>query len=252
MSLKLAIIILSKNEEKNIGSAIDSASFADEILVVDSGSTDATQTIAESKGAKFVFHPMGENGFAGQRNFALTQTEAEWVFYLDADERLTEETEAEIREIVENGEKCAYAIKRMNVVFGKLLHYGAHAPDRCLRLFPREAVYWNGRVHEHSKTDLPQKGLNGVMHHYTYENLEAYFRKFNSYTTLAAEKMREENRSPAAWKLWLDPIFTFFKMYVIKQGWRDGWLGLVMSVLAAVYVWVKYLKFNLLVRGVGA
>ena len=91
MSSRLAVIILTRNEERNIGAAIDSASFADEILVVDSGSTDATQAIAESRGAKFIPHPMGEDGFAGQRNFALTQTEAEWVFYLDADERVRPE-----------------------------------------------------------------------------------------------------------------------------------------------------------------
>ena len=113
---KLAVIILTKNEEKNIEDCIRSASFADEIVVIDSGSTDRTQELAEAAGARFIVHPMAEAGFAGQRNFALKQTDAEWIFYLDADERITAEAAGEIQGIVQQNECAAYRIRRMTML----------------------------------------------------------------------------------------------------------------------------------------
>ena len=109
--LRLAVLILTRNEEAHIEACIKSASFADEIVVIDSGSIDKTQAIAESMGAKFITHPMGEDGFAGQRNFALTQTTADWVFYLDADERIQEEAAREIRRIVSDDNPAVYQVE---------------------------------------------------------------------------------------------------------------------------------------------
>ena len=119
--LRLAVLILTRNEEAHIEACIKSASFADEIVVIDSGSIDKTQAIAESMGAKFITHPMGEDGFAGQRNFALTQTTADWVFYLDADERIQEEAAREIRRIVSDDNPAVYQVERKNIVFGKMM-----------------------------------------------------------------------------------------------------------------------------------
>ena len=132
---RLAILILTYNEEKNIGPCMDSAAFADEIVVVDSGSTDQTAVIATEKGGKVVVHPMTD-GFAGQRNFALTQTQAEWVFFLDADERLAPDVAEEVRRIMERGDAFAYEILRKNIVFGQPVFHGGHAPDWSLRFFP--------------------------------------------------------------------------------------------------------------------
>ena len=120
----LAVIILTKNEEANIEDCIKSAMFADEIIVIDSGSTDKTQAKAEALGVKFVLHPMTEDGFAGQRNFALTQTNAKWVFYLDADERITSEAASEIKQVILQNDKFAYQIKRVNrSMFYNRLYY---------------------------------------------------------------------------------------------------------------------------------
>lgn len=137
---RLAILILTRNEEVHIEACMESASFADEIVVVDSGSTDRTQAIAESMGARFVTHPMGDDGFAGQRNFALTQTTADWVFYLDADERIEAAAAEEIRRIVSEDLPAAYRVERKNIVFGQLMRHGGHRPDFVYRLYPHTAI----------------------------------------------------------------------------------------------------------------
>ena len=142
---RLAILILTRNEEVHIEACMESASFADEIVVVDSGSTDRTQAIAESMGARFVTHPMGDDGFAGQRNFALTQTTADWVFYLDADERIEADAAEEIRRIVSEDLPAAYRVERKNIVFGQLMRHGGHRPDFVDRLYPRTAIRWRGK-----------------------------------------------------------------------------------------------------------
>ena len=164
---RLAVLILTRNEEAHIEACMESASFADEVVVVDSGSTDRTQAIAESKGARFVTHPMGDDGFAGQRNFALTQTTADWVFYLDADERIEAAAAQEIRRIVSDDIPAAYRVERKNIVFGQLMRHGGHRPDFVYRLYPRTAIRWQGKVHEGIETDLPRKTLHDVLRHYT-------------------------------------------------------------------------------------
>ena len=242
MPSRLAVIILTRNEEKNIGAAIDSASFADEILVVDSGSTDATQAIAESRGAKFIPHPMGEDGFAGQRNFALTQTEAKWVFYLDADERVRPETADEIKTVVASGEQAAYRIKRVNIVFGQAMKYGEHGPDWCERLFPRSEVQWTGVVHESPMTRLPVRSLWHCMDHHTYTDWNRYFEKFNQYTSLMAKRMLENGKRASFADILLHPFFAFVRFYILKLGFLDGKQGLIFALNHYFYTMIKYVK----------
>lgn len=119
MGTRIAVLILTKNEEKNIVDCISSVSFADEILVIDSGSTDQTQLYARKAGAEVFIHPMDEHGFAGQRNFALTKTKSDWVFYLDADERVSEALAYEIKAVICREADAVYEIKRVSVVWDK-------------------------------------------------------------------------------------------------------------------------------------
>ncbi len=241
---KLSVLILTYNEEKNIADCIESALFADEILLIDSGSTDATQVIAEGLGARVVAHPMQTGGFAAQRNFALEQTDADWVFYLDADERLTPQAGEEIRAIVEKGEAAAWEIKRLNIVLGQMMHYGAHRPDWSLRLYPRSAVRWSGAVHEAAEICVPKHRMQQIMHHYTYKDWDSYFQKFNRYTTMAAETLNHNGKKAGMAKVLLHPPFAFIKAYILRQGFRDGFLGFIMSVMAGFAVLVKYLKLR--------
>ena len=241
MVKKLAVLILTYNEEKNIEECVASVSFADEIIVIDSGSTDQTCQLAEKLGVKFVYHPMDE-GFAGQRNFALQQTGADWVLYLDADERITPELAGEIQEIVQKDEQYAYEILRNNVVFGQHVGYGGHSPDYSLRLYPRLAISWEGVVHEQAKVTLPiRKSKNGMLH-YTYTSWDRYFFKFNQYTTMMAEKMLENGKKTKITDITLRPCFAFFRFYILKSGWRDGRIGFIMAAYHAFYTMTKYVK----------
>ena len=239
---RLAVVILTKNEEKHIAACMASAAFADEILVIDSGSTDGTQAIAEAHGARFIPHPMTDEGFAGQRNFALTQTQADWVLYLDADERITPELAAAVQRAITGESTMAYSLHRVNVVFGQTMHHGAHRPDRCLRLFPRTQVTWYGRVHEGAQTPLPTQLLMGNLLHHTYDTWQQYFIKFNHYTTLAAESYYASGRRISRGIVVAHSLFAFLRNYILHLGFLDGFLGLVMSLAASFYTMTKYLK----------
>ena len=239
----LAVVILTKDEEKNIEACIKSASFADDILVVDSGSKDKTEMLAKAAGARFIVHPMDEDGFAGQRNFALQQIEADWVFYLDADERITPEAAASIKEAVASGTHCVYNIKRYQIVFGQKMKYGGHGPDMSLRLYPREAVHWHGVVHEQAEFgDLKIRLLDGILEHYTYTEWNAYYTKFNLYTTMMAEKMYNNGKRASFMDVILHPVFAFIRFYFLQQGFREGKLGFIFAVNHMFYTMVKYLK----------
>lgn len=245
---KLAVIILTKNEENNIEDAIVSASFADEIIVVDSGSTDKTQELVERQGAVFITHPMSDAGFAGQRNFALTQTEADWVFFLDADERVMPEFISKLKVIINSGKKKAYCLERKNVVFGQQMNYGVHRPDYSCRLYPRTAISWQGRIHEVVKTDLPYENIDNCLLHYTYTSWAKYFDKFNQYTSMAAREMANAGKQISSTAILGHTFGAFFKAYILKQGFRDGFLGFVMSFMAMTYTLTKYMKLKNIYR----
>ncbi len=245
---RLAVIILTKNEEANIEAAMETAAFADEILVIDSGSTDRTQELAKKHGAKVVIHHMDEEGFAGQRNFALTQTAAEWVFFLDADERIIPEAANRMMEIISVGHPAAYRVERRNIVMGKMMQYGGHRPDYVARFYPRTRVRWQGKVHEGIETDLPIKTLKNCLHHYTYVTWQQYFTKTNYYTSLSAQGMFERQKKVSVGSALSHAFFAFVKSYILKQGFRDGYLGLIMSILAGNASLMKYLKLQNLYR----
>lgn len=241
MANQLAVLILTYNEEKNIADCMASVHFADEIIVVDSGSTDETVNIAGKLGAKVAFHPMDE-GFAGQRNFALTQTSADWVLFLDADERILPELAIEIKNVIDKGPACAYQILRQNVIFGQRVQYGGHSPDYSLRLYPRTAIRWEGIVHEQAHVTVPIHKLHFFMLHHTYTDWDRYFIKFNQYTTLMAKQMQEKGKKARFTDMVLRPGFAFFRFYILKCGWRDGKIGFIMAGMHGFYTMAKYVK----------
>lgn len=239
--MKLAVIILTHNEERHIEACIRSASFADEILVIDDDSTDHTTELARAAGARVISHPLAGD-FAGQRNFALTQTDADWVLYVDADERVNEGTEAEMRRVMAENARAVYEIKRINVAFGQRMYYGGHRPDYSQRFYPRLAVRWVGRIHEHVESELPVRQMGGSLLHYTYTDWTRYFQKFNNYTTLMAEKQYAEGKRTSFLKILLDPPFAFFRFYILQRGFLDGRLGFILGMFHGFYTMVKYVK----------
>ena len=238
----LAVAILTNNEEKNIVACVESASFADEIIVVDSGSDDSTVALARKLGAKVFEHKMTADGFAGQRNFALTKATAHWILYLDADERILPETAQEIAAAIKNDPPFAYRVKRINIVFGQRMYHGGHKPDYVLRLFPRDNVKWNGVVHESATTSLPIKSLHHPLTHFTYTNWERYFEKFNSYTSLMAERMAQEGKHVTFAHIIFRPLYAFFRFYILQLGFLDGKQGFIFAANHFFYTMIKYVK----------
>ena len=181
----LAILILTCNEEDNIVSVVKNAKkCTDEVVVIDSGSTDRTVELAKEYGAKVAFRAW-TNDFSAQRNFALEQTDADWVLYLDADERLNDEVIAEVKKIISGkGRDQQYSFERKSVAFGTKFSHGVLKPDHVLRMFPRDQVKWVNKVHEHPECGLSIKALPGHIEHYTYKNWHHWESKFCQYTTI--------------------------------------------------------------------
>ena len=269
---RLCIIILTKNEEKDIEAAVQNArQCADEVLVVDSGSTDRTVELAKKNGARVVFRAW-DNDFAAQRNFALTQTEADWVLYLDADERMNDELLAAVKKIVANNRSAAgaenrnataagqassdapatilanktgrkqYSLQRKSVAFGKKFSYGPLHPDWVTRLFPRESMTWTGKVHEHPECSLPLEKLPGHIEHYTYRNWQEWEEKMARYSTLWAEEAYHKGRRASLPEALLHGIGSLFSTLLLRLGFLDGWMGICLCCMYFSYTMLKYLK----------
>ena len=245
--MRLAVIILTHNEERHIEDCIKSAAFADEILVIDDMSADRTVELACAAGARVVEHALADD-FAAQRNFALTQTEADWVFYVDADERVNAGAEEELRRVMAEDARAVYEVRRINVAFGQRMYYGGHKPDYPRRFFPRDAVRWEGLVHERTESALPVRRLKGSLLHYTYTDWGRYFQKFNRYTTLMAQRQYADGKRASFFKILFDPPFAFFRFYILQRGFLDGQLGFILAMFHGFYTMVKYVKLHYLGR----
>ena len=243
----LTVVILTKNEEKNIVDVIENAKkVSDKVLIVDSGSTDKTVELAEANGAKVVYRAW-DNDFAAQRNFALEHVQTEWVLYLDADERINDELAESIKKVAKDSKKKMYRFIRRNSAFGKDFKYGVLGPDSVVRMFPKDKVHWDDKVHERPVGDLPVITLQGFLKHYTYKDFDQYISKMNSYSTIGAQNYKDKNKKVGVIKDFvLRPFFAFFKMYVLKKGFLEGWLGFVLCLNYANYTLNKYIKLKLI------
>ena len=243
MPLPLSVIVITKNEEHNIDACLDSVSFSDDIVVVDAASTDRTVEIARERGATvFVEEWLG---FSEAKSFALRHVRHDWVFWLDADERLTEEARDEIQLIASSGDTrfAAYRIARKSFFLGKWIRHSGWYPGYVTRLFRKSlSRFSDSDVHEF----LEVEGLTGTLRHdilhYTDADLNHYFSKYNRYTTLAAEEMQRKGRRANPADLLLRPLIVFLKMYFIRLGFLDGMEGFILARLSASYVFTKYAK----------
>jgi glycosyltransferase involved in cell wall biosynthesis len=239
---KLAVIILTKNEAENIADVVPNAKqVAEEVLIVDSGSTDETVKLAEAAGAK-VCRRDWDNDFAAQRNFALTQTEAEWVLYLDADERMDADFVNAVQEALQNGTGIQGGMTRVVKAFGHEFAHGILAPDTAWRLFPRKQVLWENKVHERADCLLPRKVLQGKVMHYTYKDWHQWVAKINNYTTIwARDNYAKGNRTTAGAAFW-HAGYGFIRAFILQRGFLDGWMGMYASCQHFLYTMLKYVK----------
>ena len=242
---KLSILILAKNEEKFIGACLDSVkNIADEIIVIDDFSTDNTAEICKRHGAK-VFQRALAGDWGSQQTFAVNQATCDWIFIIDADERLTPELEAEIKKILREDDKnFAYRVARLSYFWGQPLKHGGWFPDYVTRLLPTKGTYVEGLVHQKICHPFKEVDLDKSKYlvHYPYRDWEHYFGKFNVYTTLAAKKMHEQGKTAGILDIILHPIWASFRMYVLRGGFLDGKIGFILAGFHYFYTMAKYVK----------
>lgn len=240
--MKISATIITYNEERNIPRVIESLRCADEVVVVDSGSTDRTVEIASKLGARVV--EMSWRGYSGQKNFASESATYDWILSLDADEALSEALEGEIWQIKKNGPGYdAYTVPRLAQYLGRwILHSGWH-PDRKVRLFDRRKAKWVGDyVHESVVAEGRIGHLRENLLHFTCSSLSEHLKTMDRYTTLAAEQIVAKQRKVGFDELLLNPPWTFFNTYVLKRGFLDGPEGIAIAYMAAFYNFLKYMK----------
>lgn len=240
--MKISAAIIAENEERNIVRAIESLRCCEEIVVVDSGSTDRTIELANNLGAKVI--EVGWRGYAGQKNFAAGSCAHDWVLSIDADEALSETLEAEIWQLKKNGPKFdAYTMPRMAQYLGRWILHSGWYPDRKVRLFDRKKATWEGDyVHESVKVTGTIGHLEGNLLHFTCDSLSEHLRTMDRYTTLAAEQLVDGGKLPSWPHMVFDPLWTFLQTYFLKRGFLDGYEGLAIAYMAAHYNFLKYAK----------
>jgi len=239
---KLSVTIITRDEAANLAAALESVSWADEIVVVDSESTDATVDIARRYTSKVLVRPWP--GYVEQKNRAAAEATHDWILSIDADERVTPELAAEIQAIL-RGEPAAagYRVPRVTFHLGRWIRSTDWYPDYQLRLYDRRRGRWTGKlVHESVKVDGTPVDLSGELQHYAYRNLSHHLQTMDRYTTLAARQMRDDGRTAGWFDLALHPPAAFVRNYVLRGGFRDGLAGLVISTLNATYVALKFAK----------
>jgi glycosyltransferase involved in cell wall biosynthesis len=240
--MKISATIITFNEQSNLPRAIESLRCCDEIVVVDSGSTDRTTEIAANLGARVIESPW--LGYARQKNFASEQAQNDWILSIDADEALSEALEAEIWQIKKAGPRFdAYTMPRLAQYLGRWILHSGWYPDRKVRLFDRRKARWRGEyVHESVYVDGSLGHLEANLLHFTCSSLSEHLKSMDRYTTLAAEQLIAEHRVVGWARMVLDPPWTFFKSYVLARGFLDGAEGLAISHMAALYNFLKYAK----------
>jgi len=243
--------LITYNEEVNIEEALQSLAWADEIVVVDSGSTDATLDICRRYNAA-IFHRHW-TGFVDQKNYAVSQAAHDWIIALDADERIGSELAREINDLRRAGFQMAgYRIPRVAYFMGRWIRHGDWYPDYQLRLFDRRRSLWRGGlVHESVRVEGTPGFLRGEIQHYTYRSLSDYLRRLETYSTLAARDYQAGGRKASLARMLGNPCAAFLKGYLLKRGFLDGAPGLMVAILGAVSVFFKYAKLYELERNSG-
>ncbi|MBE9503976.1 MAG: glycosyltransferase family 2 protein [Proteobacteria bacterium] len=237
---KLSVTIITLNEERKIRDALESVKWADEIVIVDSGSTDKTLEICRKYTDK-VFH-QDWPGFVAQKNYATDKASHLWILSIDADERVTPELAEEIKAVLKAPKADAYAIPRRVFYLGRWINYSGWYPDFKTRLFNRNVCRWKGeQVHEELSVNGKVDYLKGDINHLTFDSIADHIKTMNSYTSLAAREQKGRAEASVI-HLLFRPFFAFIKSFFLKQGFRDGMPGFIIAVAAACHVFYKYAK----------
>lgn len=240
----LSVCLITKNEEGNLKRCLDSlAGLADEVIIVDSGSTDGTCNIARLFGAKIFTHSFDD--FARQKTRAIEKASFSWIMIIDADERVSPELSSEILKLFESPERLSgvngFYLNRLNFFLRKPIRHSGWSPDWLLRIFRKESGGFDGRmVHESVVVSGNTVKIDGYLLHDTHPTIEAFVKKNLIYARLWARE-KSASRKPSLFALLFHPPAMFFKMYIVKRGFLDGFSGFVLAVLYSYHVFIKYL-----------
>ena len=239
--IPLSVVIIAKNAASQIAACIDSVAFAQEVLVVDSGSEDETRAIAEVRGCRVIEKEW--LGFGLQKQFAVGEARYDWVLCLDIDERVSPRLEASIRAALQTQQHHAWRMPRRNRFLGRWLAHGEGYPDWSLRLFHRQFANWsNDPVHEAVITTVDVGTLQGDLLHDSAEDVGMYLAKQNRYSSLHAEALFQQGVRSGYVKLFLSPLARFIKFYVIRLGFLDGGPGFAHVAVGCFAAFAKYAK----------
>jgi glycosyltransferase involved in cell wall biosynthesis len=242
---KLTVTVITFNEEKNIDRCLHSVKeVADEIIVVDSLSTDKTKDISLSHGVTFIEQPF--LGYIQQKNVALSKASNRYVLSLDADELLSKELVESIKKEKEKGfPSVAYSMNRLNNYCGQWIHHGDYYPDRKIRLWQKDKGQWGGD-NPHDKVMMEAgtgvQHLQGDLLHYSFTSVEQHRKQMDRFSTIAANTMFQKGKKKKYVKLWLNPAWSFVRGYLIRGGWLDGSAGFRIARMNAWYIYSKYRK----------
>ncbi len=235
----VTVIILAKNEEGNIEECIKTVLWCAEVIVIDDFSTDRTRQIAKKLGAK-VFSRNLDDDFAAQRNFGLEKASEEWVFFVDADERVTEKLASEILNVTGGGYASGFYIRRRDVMWGRQLDHGEVGNVWLLRLAKKSAGLWTKRVHEIWGIGSQVLKLNNPIFHYPHQTLREFIEDINYYSTLHARQKYEDGKHSNLLKILLWPKLKFLNNWIFRLGFLDGTAGFVHAVLMSFHSFLAW------------
>jgi len=239
--VKISVAIITRNAAPALDRCLASVGFADEIVVLDQGSTDDTAAVCTRHGA--ALHQSEWLGFGPTKQKAVDLCRNRWVLSIDSDEEITPELQAAITSLPDAPAEAAFAINRLSRFLGKWIRHCGWHPEHVVRLFDRERAAFNDKpVHEAIETKQKVGRLTGLLKHYTYETMGQYITKLNRYTTLAAQQMHADGRTVSLWQALVRAEATFWRMFILRGGILDGWTGAVLCWSSGFSVLAKYVK----------
>lgn len=232
----ISAVILTKNEESNIADCLKTLGFCDEIIVVDDNSEDTTVEIAKKAKEKVFTHSL-ENDFSKQRNFGLEKSSGDWVFFIDADERVSDGLAYEITQRLRDPERLhvGYVMQRVDYIWGKKLKHGEVGNVRLLRLVQKKAGKWEGDVHEKLRVHGSLGTLKNPLLHYPHPTVSEFLQDINLYTSLRAKQLYKQGVKANFWSVVIYPKAKFFVNYFLKMGFLDGVAGLVIALMMSFH-----------------
>ena len=242
---KIAAVIITFNEEKNIRRCLESIrDIADEIIIIDSYSTDNTKAICSEYKVNFIEAEW--LGYSKSKNLGIKRSQFSYILSLDADEELSEALRTQILQEKKKGLENAYSFNRLSNYCGKWIHHGDWYPDRKMRLWNKEDGEWEGDIHESVilKKGIKVNHLKGDIHHYSYYSIDEHIDQINKYSGLSANDLRRRNKKAGFIKLVVSPYIQFGRSYIIKLGFLDGFEGFAIALITAFGTFLKYAKLR--------